>query len=165
VKHGRKPGIEIRVIASDTLGAMRILNPVVTGSRGSSLPVTIVMLTLLTMIGAAIVETSRFGNLAARAHVSAAAAMHLADTGLAAYERGVVGAFGTTVLRSSSGQAVVTADQVVRLTDSSVVVLVESRGTAPVGMNPTGRRNLQVLMRIDPSGDRQRVAGSLMEDF
>ena len=139
--------------------------PAGTDSRGSSLPIAIVLLTLLAMMGAAIVEVSRFGSLAARAHISTASAMHLADTGLVVYEQGAVGAYGTTLLRSSSGEASVTAEQILRLRDSAVVVLVESRGTAPVGTNPTGRRTLQVLMRIDPNGDRQRVTGSLMEDF
>lgn len=133
--------------------------------HGSALPLAIALLTLLAMIGAATVEVSRFGNLAARAQISAAAAMHLADTGLNAYERGALGAYGTTFLRSSSGEASVTAEQVLRLKDSTIVVLVESQGTAPVGADPTGRRTLRVLMRIDPGGERQRVGGTLMEDF
>ena len=152
------------VIASGTVG-MRIPIRTISDSEGTALPVAIVVLTMLTTIGAALVEVTRFGNLAARAHISAAAAMHLADTGLDAYERGALAAYGTTRLRSPSGGATIIAEQVLHLRDSTVLVLVESRGAAPDRPDPAGLRTLKVVMRINPNGDRERVGGTLMEDF
>ena len=144
---------------------MQMVFPAVLSSRGSSLPVAIVLLTLLATMGAAIVEASRFGNLAARGHVATAAALHLADTGLDSYERGTGSPFGSTRLGSSMGEATITANRLLRLTDSTVIVLVESLGTSPPGGTPIGRRTLRVLLQVDQEGNRQVISGSLMEDF
>lgn len=156
--------VDIIVIPPGTMG-MLLHIPAVSDSRGSSLPVAIVLLTLLAIMGAAIMEVSRFGDLAARAQLSAAAAMHLADAGLAAYERGAVPTVGTVRLESASGEATVTASQMIRMSDSTIMVLVESRGTAPAGVRPIGQRTLQVMMHIDTTGVRQRIVGTLAEEY
>ena len=144
---------------------MRMVFPVVLSSRGSSLPVAIVLLTLLATAGAAIVEVSRFGNLAARGHVAAAAALHLADTGLDSYRRGTGELLGSTRIGSSMGEATVTSRRLVQLADSTVIVIVESHGTSPPGATPIGRRTLRALMQVYPDGNRQVISGSLMEEL
>lgn len=142
-----------------------MLLPAVADSRGSSLAIAIVLLTLLATVGVAIIEVSRFGQLAAQAQLSAAAAMYLADMGLDYYETGTTAALEPIQLESSSGEVTVTATQLLRMRDSTVIVLVESRGTASVGTQATGRRTLQVMVRIEPTGVRRRVRGTLAEEF
>lgn len=134
-------------------------------TAGSALPVAIVILTLVALITFSIVEESVFASLAVRAQRSGAVALHLADTGLRAYELGALTAHGSTNLRSESGHGVVIARQLLVLPDSSVLMLVHSRGTSPSGPQPTGRRTLQALVQIDSGGVRRRIHGSLAEDF
>lgn len=134
-------------------------------ARGSALPVAIAVVTLVVVITTAILEISVFGSLAAQAQRAGVAALHLADTGLRAYERGAITASGSTTLGSNSGDGLVSAEQLLVLPDSTVVMLVHSRGTSPAGAQPTGRRTLQVLVLVDSNGARRRVRGSLAEEF
>ena len=134
-------------------------------ARGSALPVAIAIVTLIAVIAAAILEISVFGSLAARAQQTGVVALHVADTGLRAYERGAIVANGSTSLGSNSGEGLVSAERLLVLADSTVMMLVHSRGTSPAGARPTGRRTLQALIHIDSSGVRRRVPGSLAEEY
>lgn len=144
---------------------MRMLHPAVQTSRGSSLPVAILLLALLGTIGAAIVEVTRFGNLASRAQVSLAAAMHLADTGLQAYVSGALDAVGPSRLVSSRGEGLVRGETILRLNDSSTIVRVTSSGSSPSAARPAGHRTLEALVHFDPAGNRRPIAGSLWEEY
>lgn len=132
-------------------------------SRGSVLPVTLIVLILLVMTGVAGFEAARFAKTAATGQLAAAAALHAADTGLAAYTLGTGSAVGSFRLRASWGEAHVTAEPLVSLSDSSVIVLVESSGFAPAESAAVGRRYLAQLTRIGADGSRHRVRGTWNE--
>lgn len=132
-------------------------------TRGSVLPMVIIVLTILMMLGAAGFEAARFGAAAANGQLAAAAAFHAADTGLETYVAGTGPVAGSFRLQASWGEAQVTAQPLILLADSSWIVRVESRGTAPSMSMPIGRRHLEELVRIPSSGPRQRVDGSWTE--
>ena len=132
-------------------------------TRGSVLPVALIVLTVMTMLGAAAFEAARFGAAAANGQMAAAAAFHAADTGLETYVAGTGPLAGSFRLKASWGEAQVTARPLIQLSDSSWIVRVESRGAAPSDSMPVGRRHLEELVRIPLSGPRQRVGGSWTE--
>ena len=134
-------------------------------SRGSVLLIALVVLTVVTILGAAAFEAARFGVAAAQGQLAAAAAFHAADTGLETYVAGTGPFAGSFRLEASWGEAQVTAQPLIHLADSSWIVRVESRGAAPSETSPIGRRHLEQLVRITVSGSRQRVGGSWIEQM
>ena len=132
-------------------------------TRGSILPIALIVLTVMMMLGAAAFEAARFGVAAANGQMAAAAAFHAADTGIETYLAGTGPVAGTFQIRASLGEAQVTARPLILMADSSWIVQVESRGTAPSDSMPVGRRDLKSLVSIPLSGPRQRVSGSWAE--
>ncbi len=132
-------------------------------NRGSVLPLALIVLTLLAIVGFAGFEAARFGSMAARGQLYAAAALHAADTGLATHLAGTGAPTGGFWLRASWGEAYVSAVPVLMLADSSIIVRVESRGFAPAESGAVGRRTLEQLARIAPDGSRTPMRGSWRE--
>jgi hypothetical protein len=132
-------------------------------TRGSVLPIALIVLTVMTMLGAAAFEAARFGAAAASGQMAAAAAFHAADTGIETYVSGTGPVVGSFRLKASWGEARVTSRRLMLLADSSWIVHVQSEGAAPSDSMPVGRRHLEVLVSIPLSGPRQRVGGSWTE--
>lgn len=134
-------------------------------TRGSVLPIALIVLIIIMMLGAAAFEAARFGAAAANGQLAAAAAFHAADTGLESYVAGTGPVAGDFRLHASWGEAHVIAEPLIRLADSSWIVRVKSRGAAPSDSMPVGRRHLEILVRIPSSGPRLRVNGSWTEQM
>ena len=134
-------------------------------TRGSILPIALIVLTVMMMLGAAAFEAARFGVAAANGQMAAAAAFHAADTGIETYLAGTGPVAGSFRLKASWGEAEVTARPLIMLADSTWIVQVESRGTAPSDSMPVVRRHLKTLVGILVSGPRQRVSASWSEQM
>lgn len=132
-------------------------------TRGSVLPIALITLTVMTILGAAAFEAARFAGAAANAQLAAAAALHVADTGLETYAAGTGPFSGSFRLEASWGETQVTAEPLIRLADSSWIVRVASRGAAPSASRPVGRRHVEQLVITLSSGPRRRVSGSWTE--
>lgn len=135
------------------------------GNRGSVIHVALIVMTLLAMAGFAGFGAVRLARTASGGQMAAAAALHAAETGLAAHLAGTGQPVGSFRIRASWGEALVTAQPLVTLPDSSVVVRVESQGFAPAESAAVGRRRLEQLTRLDAAGSRRRVRGSWKEQM
>ncbi|MGD8497128.1 MAG: hypothetical protein PVF05_13215 [Gemmatimonadales bacterium] len=129
------------------------------------LPLVLVGLTALGLLALAAFDTARFGRRAARAQADAAAALHAADSALELYLRGVGPTAGPLEITAEPGAATLTVLSLVDLEDGSVLAAVSAAGRAPAGATRPVTRRLEILARLDPSGVRERVAGSWAERF
>jgi len=132
-------------------------------TRGSILPIALITLTVMMMMGAAGFEAAWFAMHAANGQLAAATAFHIAETGLQTYAAGNGTSVGSFRLEASWGEAHVLIQPLIRLPDSSRLVRVVSLGTAPTASLPIGRRHLEELFLVSPSGARIRTSGSWTE--
>lgn len=129
---------------------------------GSVLPAVVVGLAAIGLLALAGLQSASFGSRAARASVAAGAALHAADSGLESYGRGAAPVLGVQAIVAPPGRATVTAEALVRLNDSSYVVLVRSEGRSPSSGAAAGRRSLVRLFRVEGT-TRTPIGGSWKE--
>lgn len=132
-------------------------------AAGSVMPLVLVGLATLAFLALAAYEATRFALGAARNQADAAAALHAADSGLDLYLGGAGPPDGPVVVDAPPGRATLSVLLLTRLPDSSRIVHVVSEGRAPAGVARPVVRRLQMLVRLDSTGDRHFVAGSWRE--
>lgn len=151
---------EPRLIPTDISLSMR--KSARANHAGSVLPAIVVGLAAIGLLAVAGFQSASFGRAAARAAMAAGAALHAADSGLEFYGAGGGPAVGAQGILAPPGRGDLVAERLVRLNDSSFVVLLRSEGTSPATGPSVGRRSLSRLFRVEGS-TRTAVQGSWRE--
>lgn len=129
---------------------------------GSAIAAVLVGLVAIGLLAVAGFQSASFGRAASRAAVAAGAALHAADSGFDLYAEGIGPTLGTQAILAPPGLGTVVAERLVRLNDSTIVVLVRSDGMSPPSGAAVGRRSLTRLFRVDASS-RTVVRGTWRE--